>query len=152
MYIFRCVVFVIHRFIAFVGVVRLIITTVSLADRIVWRSEEVPAAVVYWLWRSVIQLFMKTLQWGHNGQYGVSYQQPHDCLLVYSSYIQAQINENIKAPRHWPLCGKFTGDRWIPHTNGQWRGKSFHLMAPSGHFSGSNFAFWLNSWNIKMKL
>ena len=20
-------------------------------------------------------------------------------------------------PRHWPLCGEFTGDRWIPHTN-----------------------------------
>ena len=33
--------------------------------------------------------------------------------------IQAQIKENIKAPRHWPLCGEFTGDRWIPRTNGQ---------------------------------
>ena len=33
--------------------------------------------------------------------------------------IQAQINENIKAPRHWPLCGEFTGDRWIPRINGQ---------------------------------
>ena len=28
--------------------------------------------------------------------------------------VQAQIKENIKAPRHWPLCGEFTGDRWIP--------------------------------------
>ena len=26
---------------------------------------------------------------------------------------------NIKAPRHCPLCGEFTGDRWIPRTNGQ---------------------------------
>ena len=25
---------------------------------------------------------------------------------------------NIKAPRHWPLCGEFTGQRWIPRTNG----------------------------------
>ena len=25
-------------------------------------------------------------------------------------YIQAQIKENIKAPRRWPLCGEFTGD------------------------------------------
>ena len=25
-----------------------------------------------------------------------------------------QIKENIKSPRHWPLCGEFTGDRWIP--------------------------------------
>ena len=29
-------------------------------------------------------------------------------------FFQAQIKENIKAPRHWPLCGEFTGDRWSP--------------------------------------
>ena len=29
-------------------------------------------------------------------------------------FIQAQIKENIIAPRHWPLCGESTGDRWIP--------------------------------------
>ena len=28
---------------------------------------------------------------------------------VYSTVIQAQIKENIKAPHHWPLCGEFTG-------------------------------------------
>ena len=39
--------------------------------------------------------------------------------------------ENIKAPRHWLLCGEFTGDRWIPRTNGQSRGKYFHLMTSS---------------------
>ena len=26
--------------------------------------------------------------------------------IVYSTVIQTQIKENIKAPRHWPLCGK----------------------------------------------
>ena len=31
-------------------------------------------------------------------------------------FIQAQVKENIKAPRHWPLCGKFACDRWIPRT------------------------------------
>ena len=31
-----------------------------------------------------------------------------------SSQIKTQIKENIKAPRHWPLCGEFTGDRWVP--------------------------------------
>ena len=36
---------------------------------------------------------------------------------VYS--IQTYIKENIKAPRHWPLCGDFNGDRWIPRTIGQ---------------------------------
>ena len=33
-------------------------------------------------------------------------------------FVQAQIKENIEAPRHWPLWGEFTGDRWIPHTKG----------------------------------
>ena len=33
--------------------------------------------------------------------------------------IPAQIKENIKAPRHWPLWGKFTGDQWILRTKGR---------------------------------
>ena len=51
--------------------------------------------------------------------------------LFTQSFIQTQIKENIKAPRHWPLCGDFTGDRWITHTNGQLRGKCFHSMTSS---------------------
>ena len=51
--------------------------------------------------------------------------------IVYSIVIQTQIKESIRAPRHWPLCGEFTGDRWIPRTNGQLRGKCFHLMTSS---------------------
>ena len=46
-------------------------------------------------------------------------------------FIHAQINENIKAPRHWPLCGEFTGEQWIPRTNDQSRGKCFHFMTSS---------------------
>ena len=38
---------------------------------------------------------------------------------------------SAKVPRHWPLWGEFTGDRWIPCTKGQWRGKCFHLMTSS---------------------
>ena len=38
--------------------------------------------------------------------------------LFTQSFIQVQIKENIKAPRHWPLCGEFNGDRWIPRTKG----------------------------------
>ena len=41
--------------------------------------------------------------------------------LFTQPFIGAQIKENIKAPRQWPLCGEFTGDRWIPRTNGQLR-------------------------------
>ena len=47
------------------------------------------------------------------------------------SFIQAQIKENIKDPRHWHLWWEFTGDRWIPRTKGQWCGKYFHLMTSS---------------------
>ena len=39
------------------------------------------------------------------------------CLL--NNLFKVQIKQNIKAPRHWPLWGEFTGDRWIPHTKGQ---------------------------------
>ena len=34
-------------------------------------------------------------------------------------FIQVQIKENINAPRHWSLCGEFTGDQWIPRTKDQ---------------------------------
>ena len=39
--------------------------------------------------------------------------------IVCWAFIKAQLKENIKAPRHWPLCGEFTGNRWIPNTKGQ---------------------------------
>ena len=51
--------------------------------------------------------------------------------LFTQPFIQAQIRENIKAPRDWPLCGEFTSHWWIPRTKGQWRGKCFHLMTSS---------------------
>ena len=38
---------------------------------------------------------------------------------VTQPFIQMQNKEKIEAPRHWPLCGDFSGDRWIPRTNGQ---------------------------------
>ena len=38
---------------------------------------------------------------------------------------------SIQITRHWPLCGEFTGDRWLPRTNDQLRGKCFHLMTSS---------------------
>ena len=40
-------------------------------------------------------------------------------LTIVCSTFHAQMKENIKAPRHWPLWGEFTGDRWIPRTKGQ---------------------------------
>ena len=48
----------------------------------------------------------------HNARDDVSNHQPRECLL--NRLFKAQIKENIKAPRHWPLWG----DRWIPRAKG----------------------------------
>ena len=58
-----------------------------------------------------------TLQWRHNERDGFSNHQPQDRLL--NRLFKSQIKENIKALRHWPLWGEFTGDRWIPSTMDQ---------------------------------
>ena len=34
--------------------------------------------------------------------------------LFTQPFIQTQITENIKVPRHWPLCGEFTGTGEVP--------------------------------------
>ena len=85
------------------------------------------------VWFDTLWCTAITLQWRHNEHDGFSNHQPHDFLL--NRLFKAQIKESIKAPRHWPLCGEFTGEQWIPRTNGQLRGKCFHLMT-------SSWAYW----------
>ena len=59
---------------------------------------------------AVLNLFCEiSLQWRHNERDCVSIHQPHDCLLNRLS--KAQIKENIKAARHWPLWGEFPTQR-----------------------------------------
>ena len=41
--------------------------------------------------------------------------------LFTQPFVQMQIKENINALHHWPLWGEFTGDWWIPCTNGQYQ-------------------------------
>ena len=36
--------------------------------------------------------------------------------LTTQQFFHAQIKVDIKDPRHWPLCGEFTGNRRIPRT------------------------------------
>ena len=57
------------------------------------------------------------LEWLHNEHDGV-YKSP-TLRLFTQPFIQMQIKENIRALRHWPLRGEFTGDRWIPRRKGQ---------------------------------
>ena len=71
--------------------------------------------------------------------------------LYTQPFILAQMKENIKAPRHWPLCGEFTGGRWIPRTNGQLREKCFHLMTSSCAICAecaSSYQLYIGLWRV----
>ena len=65
-------------------------------------------------------------RWRHVERDGVSNHRRLDCLL--NLLFRHKSKKTSNAPRHWPLCGESTGDRWIPLTKGQQSGKSFHLM------------------------
>ena len=86
--------------------------------------------------------------------------------LFTQSFIQAYIKENIKAPRHWPLCGEFTGTGefpaqrvsnaenvsiwWRHHANSQWRRKCFNLMtSPCTHVTYCQLYHWQNTCTLK---
>ena len=62
----------------------------------------------------------------HNEHDGVSYHLRLDWLFG-----QFFRRRSKKAPRHWPLWGEFTVDRWIPRRKGQQCGKCFLLMTSS---------------------
>ena len=55
---------------------------------------------------------MNTLHWRHNDHDGVSNHHPHGCLL--NRLLRRRSKKNIEAPRHWPLCGEFTGTGEFP--------------------------------------
>ena len=78
----------------------------------------------------------RSLYWRHYERDGVSNHRRLQCLLT--RLCQAQIKENIKAPRDWPLWGEFTGDRRFPSQRASnaenvstwWRHHVKHTIAP----------------------
>ena len=83
------------------------------------------------------------LPWHHNERDGVSIT---GARFFAEPFVQAKTKENIKAPRHSPLWGEFTGDPWyFTHTNGQYRGKFFHLMILSWLFKKNNDLYFMFS-------
>ena len=68
-------------------------------------------------------------QWRHNGLDGVSNHQPYDCLLKLLFRRRTKKASKLCVTGLW--VGKFTGNRWIPRTKGQYRGQCFHLMTSS---------------------
>ena len=83
--------------------------------------NQVTLNVVLALYKLFANDILWTLQWRHNERDSVSNHQPHDRLL--NRLIRRRSKKMLKLCCHWPLCGEFTGDRWIPRTNSQQRGK-----------------------------
>ena len=48
--------------------------------------------------------------------------------IVYSNVCSDTDRRKHQSPASLAFVMRITGDRWIPRTKGQWRGKSFHLM------------------------
>ena len=71
---------------------------------------------------SLVPSIMVTLQWRHNGRDSVSNHQPHDCLL------KCLCRRRSKKTSKLRVTGLCVG---IHRTNGQLRGKCFHLMTSS---------------------
>ena len=55
--------------------------------------------------------------------------------LFIQPFNPTQIKENIKAPRHWPLCGEFTGDRNAENVSIWWRHHDWTPTALSVFFA-----------------
>ena len=72
---------------------------------------------IFWWALLLMSMLVWSLHWRHNERDDIS-KSPAAPVFT-QTLVQAQIKENINAPRHWPLWGEFTGDRWIPHTKGQ---------------------------------
>ena len=51
--------------------------------------------------------------------------------IVYSTVYSDADQRKHQSSASLAFVREFTGDRWIPHTNGQLRGKCFHLMTSS---------------------
>ena len=80
-------------------IIRCLINTMNTLDLLVLTASKIEASRVIRLQANIISY--ESLEWSHNGRNGVSNHQPHQCL-----FNRLFVKENIKAPRHWPLCGE----------------------------------------------
>ena len=69
------------------------------------------------------------LQWRRNERHGVSNHGRLDCLFNYL------FRHTSKKTSKFRLTGLCEGHRWTPCTQGQWRGKCFHLMTSSFRYA-----------------
>ena len=72
-----------------------------------------------------VRVLVKTLLWRHNGRPSISNHRQLHCLF---RRIFRRVSKKIrKFCITGPLWGESAGDRWIPLTKGQQRGKCFHV-------------------------
>ena len=87
------------------------------------RSNEIQFHLLFWLTLFHSREISKPGDLGKNSQWNITVTPycARRCLKSPASrlYTQSSIQPQIKAPRHLPLCGEFTDDRWIPLTKGQ---------------------------------
>ena len=98
-------------------------------------------AILYVLYTVCVCYQGISLQWRHNERDGVSNHRRLDCLLYGFSGADQRKHQSsaslayVRGIHRWP--------RWIPLTNGQQRGKCFHLMTSScgNHIQYSSWLF-----------
>ena len=71
--------------------------------------------------------------------------------IVYSIVYSDADQRKHQSSASLAFVREFTGDRWIPRTNGQLRGKCFHLMT-SSCFNSSHFSIGRQSRNVRRDL
>ena len=96
------------------------------------------------------------LHWRYNGRDGVSKHQRLDCLL---NHLWVEIEENIKAPRHWPVTSRFPSLKtnnaenvsiwWRHHALHQVRRQCILLSKLGVH--GKCFHLMTSSWGLRMR-
>ena len=55
--------------------------------------------------------------------------------MVYSTVYSGADQRKHQSSASLAFVREFTGDRWIPRSNGQWRGKCFHVMTSSCYYT-----------------
>ena len=80
-----------------------------------------------------------SLQWRHNE---AMVSQITNIWTVCSDFCSGTHKKKPKAPRHWPLWGESTGDKWIPLPKGQITRKMFHSMTSSCYGKS-----WCHQWS-----
>ena len=84
-----------------------------------WQQDNI-TAIIQLHWDDISKSYYNLLNFQNNTSchhsdviLGMMASQITSLTIVYSTVYSGT------DPRHWPLCGEFTGDRWIPCTNGQ---------------------------------